>query len=99
MKFDLRTAADFYTEDNAARLKSLGFKFESRTDVPYWVPKKNLSTFHWEKPQRKVLRQKVTVEISSVEDLVKFSRKWGHLLLATKDSPSLTIYQYDDWGE
>ena len=70
MKFLLSTSGNFYSEEQAEELKTLGFKFtETRPEK-----KKNLF----------MPTESVEIEINTLEELVAFSEKWGNLIISPK---------------
>lgn len=66
MKFELTTSSAFYTEEEANKLKDIGFTFK---------------TINAEFGCLIDLSSSVQVEIESLEDLIDFSKKWGRIII------------------
>jgi len=81
MKFDLSTAGHFYTAESAKKLEELGFQF----DDPGYNKRKC----------KRIITNSVEINISSLEELLAFSDKWGQLIINSND----IIIFYDDYCE
>lgn len=73
MKFKVSTSGSSYTEDEANRLKELGFTFEPRT---YPIDKFGPQRTHH------MTGDDVEIDIASLEDLIAFSGKWGEIIVS-----------------
>lgn len=78
MKFTLTTSGVFYSNEQAEKLKVLGFPFQTFT-----CPGKT---------ERQMIGpvDEVEVEIGSLEELLAFQKKWGPLIIY--DESHLEIY-------
>lgn len=79
MKFKLDTAGYFYEPEDAARLETLGFRFAPDPDQ-----------FRGEGSVYK-LATDVSIEISTLEELVEFTRRWDRVVFSEAE-----IKIYDD---
>ncbi len=77
MKFELRTAGNFYDKYMADKLGILGFKFTVCKDGMPFAGK------FYKTPARVIL------ELYSLEDLARFIKEWGSVIV---DDDSITIY-------
>lgn len=80
MKFDLLTAGTFYTVEDAKKLEELGFQFDNKG-----IDKRKC---------KRIITDSVEINISSLEELLAFSDKWGQLTINSND-----IIIYDDYCE
>lgn len=85
MKFKLNTTGTFYSSEEATKLRVLGFKFRTTKEV-YGAGAFTPQEFYKD-------HQDVEVEISTLEDLLKFISSWGECII---DDNSITIY--DDYA-
>lgn len=67
MRFDLSTAGNFYTVENAKALEELGFQFDDNGFD------KRLC--------KRIITSSVELNISSLEELLTFCDKWGELII------------------
>lgn len=82
MKFTLSTVGTFYTPKARAKLEKLGFAFRT-LDVKIMG-----------KYSERIIADSVEIEFSSLEELAKFGKKWGKLIVSFK---AMTIEIYDDY--
>lgn len=80
MKFNISTAGRFYTNEESRRLKKLGFKFDDNG--------------YDKRKCKRILSEDIELDISSLDDLMKFSDKWGDLIISRE-----RIIIYDDYCE
>lgn len=80
MKFNLSTAGRFYTVEDAKKLEELGFEFDDNGFS------KRLC--------KRMITNSVEINISSLEELLKFYDKWGELIINSNE-----IVIYDDYCE
>lgn len=84
MKFKLRTAGRFYTEENKEILGTLGFKFKEETSTFTAVEKYCLDD-----------SVQPTQIINTLEELLEFTVKYGDIIMREDN----TIIIYDDYIE
>lgn len=80
MKFNLSTVGQFYTVEDAKKLEELGFEFDDNGFS------KRLC--------KRMITRSVEINISSLEELLEFSKKWGELIISGNE-----IIIYDDYRE
>lgn len=80
MKFDLSTAGNFYTVEDAKKLEELGFQFDDNG--------------YDKRICKRIISNSVEINISSLEELLIFSDKWGKLIINSNE-----IIIYDDYCE
>ena len=68
MKFEVDTTGSFYDEEQANKLKALGFKF-------------GVNSYDTEKRPYK-LGGKVEIEFNTLEELIAFSNTWGEIIIS-----------------
>lgn len=68
MKFDLSTAGNFYTVEDAEKLKALEFQFDNQG--------------YDKRLCKRILPSDVKIDINSLEELIAFSNKWGELIIS-----------------
>ena len=69
MKFELVTSGRRYNEEQATKLKKLGFEF----DIDLQDTQKRLYKTECE----------VEIEINTLEELIKFSNEWGLIIVSS----------------
>lgn len=83
MKFNLRTARMFYSEEDAGRLsEAFGFTFERQKETKefYWVP-----------PMYKT-KDYTAIEIDSLDALMNLIDRWGKVVVFFADNgPEILI--------
>lgn len=82
MKFRITTSGMFYEEEDAKRLKKLGFRFEFSKNPSYFIP-----------PFYMLDDVKVYKDFDSIQDLINFSNEQGSPLIISKGE----IKIYDDY--
>ena len=80
MKFDLSTVGYFYTVEDAKKLEELGFQFDNNG--------------YDKRLCKRIITRSVEINISSLEELLEFSKKWGELIISGNE-----IIIYDDYRE
>ena len=80
MKFDLSTVGYFYTVEDAKKLEELGFQFDNNG--------------YDKRLCKRIIPNSVELNISSLEELLEFSDKWGELIISDGN-----IMIYDDYCE
>jgi len=80
MKINLSTVGLYYTIEDAKKLEELGFKFDDNGFS------KRLC--------KRIITRSVEINISSLEELLEFSKKWGELIISGNE-----IIIYDDYRE
>jgi hypothetical protein len=88
MKFKLSTAGHWYRDKGKEELEKLGFKFDKAdtrdSRFGEW-------TIEYDSD--------VSIEIGTLEELMKFISKWGSLILHNYDDVNREIVIYDDYVE
>jgi hypothetical protein len=84
MKFRIETSGSFYSEDDAEKLKKLGFTFEKDNFYP---PEASQLLY---KTGGEVFR-----DIGTLEELMSFVSEWGGTVILTEDE----IEIYDHYRE
>lgn len=80
MKFNLSTVGHFYTVEDAKKLEELGFQFDD-------------NGFD-KRICKRIITRSVELNISSLEELLAFSDKWGLLIISSNE-----IIIYDNYCE
>lgn len=80
MKFNIESSESFYSKEEADKLRVLGFEFaEPPRDGTYFSNK------YYK------IKEGDTLEISSIEELMAFQKKWGTLVLTDHGDPTIEI--------
>ena len=83
MTFRLTTAGCFYSEQDAKKLSSLGFKLQPTCEQP------GVRFGGWY-----MQNGQTTIEINTLDELMEFVKEWGDIVLSESG-----IQIYDDYRE
>lgn len=85
--FTLTTAGSWYKEDQAEKLKKLGFKFTEQR-----------SHYYGDKYRVCIKSDRVEIKIDTLNELLALAKEYGELVIsADENQPSIVIY--DDYLE
>ena len=77
MRFRITTTASSYSDEDAAKLKTLGFEFVEETDPLCLYLRQSL--------RNRKMKNEVTKDINSLEELVAFQQEWGPIIMFASD--------------